>query len=98
VASVLNAAAAAGVNLAASPYSLTAVAAVPSGSAAAANSAILNVAEGAADGGTDVIPSDGAFQGKTFTTGNIDDDEEANAAKYLGYDATNNRVIYDVGS
>jgi type IV pilus assembly protein PilA len=91
-ASVLNAAAAAGVNLGTGGEGLTAVAAVPAGTAAAANSAILTLAE------TGVSPDDGAFQGKTFTTGEIDDDEEALAAKYLGFDATNNRVIYNPGS
>lgn len=98
VASVLNAAAAAGVDFGAAPFSWTDVAAVPAGPAAAGAGAIVDAAEGASDGGTDVSPTDGAFQGNVFTTGNIDNDEEALAAKYLGYDETNNRVIYNPGS
>ncbi len=44
---------------------------------------------------TGVSPSDGAFQGKNFTTGNIDDQEVPVAAAYLSYDAANQQVIYN---
>ncbi len=102
VASVLNAAAAAGVDFGVAPYSWGDVAAVPTGTAAATNTAIVDAAEGSSDatGGAfdDVSPADGAFQGNVFTTGNIDNDEEALAAKYLGYDEANNRIIYNPGS
>lgn len=75
VASVLNAALAAGASL-----SLT------SGSS---GSAIVELAE------TGVSPSDGAFVGKKFTVGNIDDDEVPVAAAYLSYDEENQQVIYN---
>jgi type IV pilus assembly protein PilA len=94
-ASVLNAAAAAGVDFTASPYSWT-------DSTPAAT--ILNWAEGASENDSgetatvDVKPGDGAFEGKTFTTGNIDKDEEAKAASYLSFDADNNRVVYNPGA
>lgn len=94
-ASVLNAAAAAGVDFTAAPYSWT---------SATTGGTVLNWAEGASENDSgqtatvDVIPADGAFQGKTFTTGNIDSDEEAKAASYLSFDATNNRVVYDPGA
>ncbi len=45
-----------------------------------------------------VSPADGAFQGKNFTSGEIDDDEEAKAASYLSWDGTNKQVVYDAGS
>lgn len=47
---------------------------------------------------TGVSPADGAFQGKTFTSGPIDDDEEAKAAAYLTWDDTNKQVAYNPGS
>jgi hypothetical protein len=47
---------------------------------------------------TGVSPTDGAFQGKTFTSGPIDDDEEAKAAAYLSWDDTNKQVKYEPGS
>jgi general secretion pathway protein G len=74
VASVLNAAAAAGVTFAAGDMDTGAK--------------IIDVAEAG------VSPTDGAFKGKKFTVGDIDDDEEAKAATYLSFDATNNQVIY----
>jgi type IV pilus assembly protein PilA len=76
VASVLNAAVAAGADLG-SP---------------ADGQALVDLAE------TGVIPTDGAFQGKTFTSGPIDDDEEAKAASYLSWDSSNKQVKYDAGS
>lgn len=75
VASVLNAALAAGASL-----SLT---------SSSTGSAIVELAE------TGVSPSDGAFVGKKFTTGNIDDDEVPVAAAYLSYDEDNQQVIYN---
>ena len=45
-----------------------------------------------------VSPLDGAFQGKTFTSGPIDDDEEAKAAAYLTWDNANGQVKYNPGS
>ena len=45
-----------------------------------------------------ISPADGAFQGKTFTSGPIDDDEEAKAAGYLSWDNANGQVKYDAGS
>jgi type IV pilus assembly protein PilA len=41
-----------------------------------------------------VSPSVGAFQGKTFTSGPIDDEDEAKVASYLSWDSTNKQVIY----
>ncbi len=76
VASVLNAAVAAGADIS----SLTTPA------------SIIDLAEAG------VSPADGAFQGKTFTSGPIDDDEEAKAAAYLSYDSANNQVKYDAGN
>ena len=45
-----------------------------------------------------ISPTDGAFQGKTFTSGPIDDDEETKAAGYLSWDNSNGQVKYDAGS
>ena len=45
-----------------------------------------------------ISPTDGAFQGKSFTSGPIDDDEEAKAAAYLTWDDTNKQVVYNPGS
>ena len=73
VASVLNAAAAAGYDL---------------GTAAMTGAALITLAEGG------VQPLDGAFVGKNFTSGEIDNDEEALAAAHLSYDPTNKQVIY----
>ena len=42
-----------------------------------------------------VAPSDGAFSGKTFTVGAIDDSEEAGIQDLLSWDATNEAVKYD---
>lgn len=47
---------------------------------------------------TGVSPTDGAFQGKTFTSGPIDDDEETKVGSYLTWDDTNKQVAYDPGS
>ena len=41
-----------------------------------------------------VTPTDGAFSGKLFTSGEIDDDEEASVAGYLAWDSANNQVKY----
>jgi type IV pilus assembly protein PilA len=79
VASVLNAAVAAGGTL----TGLT-------GTSTGAN--IIDLAE------TGVTPADGAFKGKKFTVGAIDDDEEPVAAVYISYDATNAQVIYNTGA
>jgi type IV pilus assembly protein PilA len=76
VASVLNAAVAAGADIS----SLTTPA------------SIIDLAEAG------VSPADGAFQGKTFTSGPIDDDEEAKAATYLSFDSANNQVKYNAGN
>ena len=76
VASVLNAAVAAGADIS----SLTTPA------------SIIDLAEAG------VSPADGAFQGKTFTSGPIDDDEEAKAASYLSFDSANNQVKYNAGN
>ena len=78
VASVLNAAIAAGAS-----HSF-------SGSTTGAD--LINAAEAG------ISPTDGAFQGKTFTSGPIDDDEEAKAAGYLTWDNANGQVKYDAGS
>lgn len=43
---------------------------------------------------TGVTPADGAFSGKLFTSGEIDDDEEATVAKYLEWDSANKAVKY----
>ncbi|MEZ5990010.1 MAG: prepilin-type N-terminal cleavage/methylation domain-containing protein [Planctomycetota bacterium] len=45
-----------------------------------------------------VTPDDGAFEGKTFTSGPIDDDEELKVASYLDWDDTNKQVEYKPGS
>ena len=76
VASVLNAAVAAGADLG----TLT------------DGASIVTVAQ------TGVSATDGAFAGKTFTSGPIDDDEEAKAAAYLTWDDTNKQVVYNPGS
>jgi len=41
-----------------------------------------------------VTPTDGAFSGKLFTSGEIDDDEEAAVASYLEWDSANKAVKY----
>jgi prepilin-type N-terminal cleavage/methylation domain-containing protein len=79
IASVLNAAIAAGA-------STGWTAAIAAGATA---TAIVDKAEAG------ISPTDGAFVGKTFTTGEIDNDEERGAASFLSYDATNNQVIYN---
>ena len=83
VASVLNAAAAAGVNFAGGTHNWT---------GATTGADIIDAAE------TGAIPADGAFVGKKFTVGEIDDDEEPVAAVYLSFDATNNQVIYNASA
>ena len=75
VASVLNAAVAAGADL----------------GTPASGQALIDLAE------TGVVPADGAFKDKKFTVGQIEDGEEAAAAVYLSYDATNQQVIYNPG-
>ena len=77
VASVLNAAAAAGYDL---------------GTVDLSGAEIVDLAE------SGVSPTDGAFQSKNFTVGNIDDDEEAAAAALLSYDEANKQVVYTPGS
>lgn len=72
VASVLNAAAAAGFDV----------------SGYANGQAALDAAEA----GVTVVG--GAFDGKTFTSGAIDDASEAAAAAHLGVDAANNQITY----
>ena len=47
---------------------------------------------------TGISPTDGAFQGKVFTSGPIDDDEETKVASYLTWDSSNKQVKYDPGS
>lgn len=42
-----------------------------------------------------VSPTDGAFSGKTFTTGNIDDSEETGINDLIEWDATTEQVKYD---
>jgi prepilin-type N-terminal cleavage/methylation domain-containing protein len=42
-----------------------------------------------------VSPTDGPFRGKTFSVGNIDDQEEDLAAGYLSWNETNKQVIYN---
>lgn len=76
VASVLNAAIAAGATL-------TGLTSTSTGSD------IVELAE------TGVTPSDGAFNGKKFTVGDIDNDEVPVASAYLSYDADNQQVIYN---
>jgi prepilin-type N-terminal cleavage/methylation domain-containing protein len=41
-----------------------------------------------------VSPTDGPFEGKTFSSGEIEDSEEAGAAAYLTWDGTNQQVLY----
>ena len=76
VASVLNAAVAAGADISSLTDSLSVV-----------NLAIAGVK-----------PATGAFSGKLFTSGPINSNETANAAKYLSYDPTQNQVIYNPGN
>lgn len=45
-----------------------------------------------------VSPGDGAFQGKVFTSGSIDDDEEDLVDSYIEWDSTNKAVKYTPGS
>jgi type IV pilus assembly protein PilA len=73
VASVLNAAIAAGVSTASFSNSGT---------------ALIDLAE------TGVSPTDGAFNGRLFSSGEIDDTEEGAAAAYLSFDTTQNQVKY----
>ena len=87
VASILNAAIAAGVT--ASQLGFTADIAVNDGKSL---SKVVEIAE------TGVSPLDGAFEGKKFTVGNIDDDEAKLAGQYVGYDFTNHQVTYLPGS
>lgn len=47
---------------------------------------------------TGVTPLTGAFSGKTFTSGPINDTEEAAVAAYLSWDDTNKQVKYDPGT
>ena len=75
VASVLNAAIAAGASH------------TFSGSTTAA--AVIDAAEAG------ISPTDGAFKGKTFTSGPIDDDEEAKTSSYLSWDNDNGQVKYN---
>lgn len=73
IASVLNAAVAAGADL----------------GTPADGAALVTLAE---DG---VSPADGAFAGKKFTVGEIDDQEEYGAACFLSYDSDNKQVVYN---
>ena len=41
-----------------------------------------------------VTPTDGAFKGRTFSSGEIDDTEESAAAVYLTWDSSQNQVKY----
>lgn len=83
VASVLNAAIAAGASL--------------GFTADSAGGPVIDAAEGAAEsGGTNIAPTDGAFKNKVFTVGDIDTQEEPIAAVYLSYDVDNNQVVYTV--
>ncbi len=75
VASVLNAAIAAG---ASHTFSGTTTAA-----------AVIDAAEAG------ISPDDGAFEGKVFTSGPIDDDEEGKTASYLSWDNANGQVKYN---
>jgi len=75
IASVLNAAIAAGAN-----PSLTTPA------------SISTLAE------TGATPADGAFKGKLFTSGPIDDQEETKVASYLTWDSSNKQVRYLPGN
>lgn len=45
-----------------------------------------------------VTPGDGAFKGKIFTSGEIDEEEGKKAASYLKWDATNKQVKYLSGN
>ncbi|MCB1228448.1 MAG: prepilin-type N-terminal cleavage/methylation domain-containing protein [Verrucomicrobiales bacterium] len=56
---------------------------------------LINIAEGAADGGTNLTPTDGPFNGRVFTVGDIDDTQEAAALAKLTWDGTNKIVGYD---
>ncbi len=75
VASVLNAAIAAGASH------------TFSGSTTAA--AVIDAAEAG------ISATDGAFKGKAFTSGPIDDDEEAKTSSYLSWDNDNGQVKYN---
>ncbi len=44
---------------------------------------------------TGLTPDDGPFDGKKFTTGPIDDEEDDIAAQYLSFDLDNKQVIYN---
>ena len=49
---------------------------------------LINIAE------TGVSPIDGAFKDRMFTSGEIDDSEEAKAISHLSWDATQQQVRY----
>lgn len=72
IASVLNAAVAAGADL----------------GTIATSADLVDAAEAG------VTPTDGAFSGKLFTSGEIDDDEEPSVAGYLTWDSANKQVKY----
>jgi len=55
-----------------------------------ATSGLVDTAE------TGVSPTDGAFNGRLFTSGEIDDSEEAKALEYLSFDSTQNQVKYSI--
>ncbi len=69
--------------------------------AAVAAGAVLDLAAG--DGGEEIIqvaeegasPLVGAFKDKKFTSGPIDDEDEATVATYLSWDNDNKQVIYN---
>lgn len=88
VASVLNAAIAAGVTAAELGWTADI--------AADATGATVTAVVAKAEAG--VSPTDGAFQSKNFTVGNIDDDEAKLVSKYVSYDFDNHQVIYTPGS
>src|SRR6476620_6951918 len=76
VASVMNAALAAGISTSSFSGSTTAL-------------DIIHAAE------TGVSPTSGPFRGKTFSVGQISDDDEAAVAAYLAWDNTNKQVSYN---
>lgn len=68
-----------------------------SASAAGADLGLADGSKGAAiilKAEAGVSPTKGAFNGKNFTSGPIDDEDEAEVAKYLSYDNANKQVIY----
>ncbi len=66
---------------------------VPAATVAAGVADLVGLAEG-----TTLSPTEGAFNGKVFTIGAIEAEDQSWANMFLGYDATNNQVTNDTSA